>query len=136
MLLKSHYKLLILIFFFTSCSVKKHIQRYTVEGYVVDENSIPIDNVSITFILDKDQRDIMIISAKDSTITNNKGFYKFKEVSTKEIGFMGGEAIKKLPVSYQFKVEKKGFINDTINIYYITPINNILHVDKIKLNPK
>ena len=99
-------KLLFLLLILSSCGITKHVQRYAVEGYIVDANNTPIDQVVIKFLLDENQHDIMLLSDKDSTSTNEEGFYKFKEISATKIGFMGGESIKRLPVSYTFIVLK------------------------------
>ena len=126
-------KLLFLLLILSSCGITKHVQRYAVEGYIVDANNTPIDQVVIKFLLDENQNDIMLLSDKDSTSTNEEGFYKFKEISATKIGFMGGESIKRLPVSYTFIVLKKGFVNDTVNLRSRSPLNNILVIETIEL---
>ena len=126
-------KLLFLLLILSSCGITKHVQRYAVEGYIVDANNTPIDQVVIKFLLDENQHDIMLLSDKDSTSTNEEGFYKFKEISATKIGFMGGESIKRLPVSYTFIVLKKGFVNDTVNLRSRSPLNNILVIETIEL---
>ncbi|WP_282144228.1 hypothetical protein [Cellulophaga baltica] len=126
-------KLLFLLLILSSCGITKHVQRYAVEGYIVDANNTPIDQVVIKFLLDENQHDIMLLSDKDSTITNDEGYYKFREISASEIGFMGGESIKRLPVSYTFIVLKKGFVNDTVNLRSRSPLNNILVIETIEL---
>ena len=128
-------KLLFLLLILSSCGITKHVQRYAVEGYIVDANNTPIDQVVIKFLLDENQHDIMLLSDKDSTSTNEEGFYKFKEISATKIGFMGGESIKRLPVSYTFIVLKKGFVNDTVNLRSRSPLNNILVIETIELEP-
>lgn len=126
-------KLLFLLLILSSCGITKHVQRYAVEGYIVDANNTPIDQVVIKFLLDENQHDIMLLSDKDSTSTNEEGFYKFKEISATKIGFMGGESIKRLPVSYTFIVLKKGFVNDTVTLRSRSPLNNILVIETIEL---
>ncbi|AIZ42777.1 peptidase associated/transthyretin-like domain-containing protein [Cellulophaga baltica] len=126
-------KLLFLLLILSSCGITKHVQRYAVEGYIVDANNTPIDQVVIKFLLDENQNDIMLLSDKDSTITNDEGYYKFREISASDIGFMGGESIKRLPVSYTFIVLKKGFVNDTVNLRSRSPLNNILVIETIEL---
>ena len=128
-------KLLFLLLILSSCGITKHVQRYAVEGYIVDANNTPIDQVVIKFLLDENQHDIMLLSDKDSTITNDEGYYKFREISATKIGFMGGESIKRLPVSYTFIVLKKGFVNDTVTLRSRSPLNNILVIETIELKP-
>ncbi|WP_158978185.1 carboxypeptidase-like regulatory domain-containing protein [Cellulophaga sp. L1A9] len=128
-------KLLFLLLILSSCGVTKHVQRYAVEGYIVDANNTPINNVVVKFLLDENQQGIMLLSDKDSTITNDEGFYKFKEISATKIGFMGGDKTKSLPVSYTFIARKKGFVNDTVNLRSRNPLNNILIIETIHLKP-
>ena len=128
-------KLLFLLLILSSCGITKHVQRYAEEGYIVDANNTPIDQVVIKFLLDENQHDIMLLSDKDSTITNDEGYYKFREISASDIGFMGGESIKRLPVSYTFIVLKKGFVNDTVTLRSRSPLNNILVIETIELKP-
>ncbi|WP_024480838.1 carboxypeptidase-like regulatory domain-containing protein [Cellulophaga baltica] len=128
-------KLLFLLLILSSCGITKHVQRYAVEGYIVDANNTPINNVVVKFLLDENQQGIMLLSDKDSTITNDEGFYKFKEISATKIGFMGGDKTKSLPVSYTFIARKKGFVNDTVNLRSRNPLNNILIIETIELKP-
>ncbi|MBA6316541.1 hypothetical protein [Cellulophaga baltica] len=126
-------KLLFLLLILSSCGITKYVQRYAVEGYIVDANNTPMNNVEIKFLLDENQHDIMLLSDKDSTITNDEGYYKFREISATDIGFMGGESTKRLPVSYTFIVSKKEFVNDTVNLRSRSPLNNILVIETIEL---
>ncbi|AIY14406.1 hypothetical protein [Cellulophaga baltica] len=126
-------KFLFLLLILSSCGITKHVKRYAVEGYIVDANNTPIDQVVIKFLLDENQHDIMLLSDKDSTITNDEGYYKFREISATDIGFMGGESTKRLPVSYTFIVSKKEFVNDTVNLRSRSPLNNILVIETIEL---
>ncbi|SDF00433.1 hypothetical protein [Cellulophaga baltica] len=68
-------KLLFLLLILSSCGITKYVQRYAVEGYIVDANNTPMNNVEIKFLLDENQHDIMLLSDKDSTITNDEGYY-------------------------------------------------------------
>ncbi|WP_165750283.1 hypothetical protein [Cellulophaga sp. Z1A5H] len=128
------YKLLFLLLFVSSCGVAKHVQRYAIEGHIVDIHNTPMNNVVVKFLLDENQPGIMFLSDKDSTSTNDEGFYKFKEISATKIGFMGGESTKSLPVSYTFIARKKGFVNDTVTLRSRSPSNNILVIETIELN--
>jgi hypothetical protein len=128
-------KLLFLLLILSSCGVTKHVKRYAVEGYIVDANNTPINNVVVKFLLDENQQGIMLLSDKDSTITNDEGFYKFKEISATKIGFMGGDKTKSVSVSYTFIARKKGFVNDTVNLRSRSPLNNILIIETIHLKP-
>ncbi|WP_158978257.1 carboxypeptidase-like regulatory domain-containing protein [Cellulophaga sp. L1A9] len=136
MSLKIIYTGLFILCLLSSCGITKHIQRYAIEGYVVDSGSIPINKVLVKFLMDENQKGILLLSEKDSTRTNADGYYRFREISSTEVGFMGGEASKKLPVSYKYIISKKGFINDTVNLRSKKLNRNILKIDTIFLKSK
>ncbi|WP_108867129.1 hypothetical protein [Aquimarina aquimarini] len=128
--MKKYYLILITILIH-SCAYYKYIHRNRIEGYVYDSNGIPVANTTIVFVIEENEKGLVILSKNDSTLTDKQGYYYFDEISTIEKGVIGGERRKPFPLPYTFIAKKNGIIIDTINARLYANQKNEIKIDTL-----
>ncbi len=135
--MKTFIYILISLFTFTSCSHKTYVIRNSIHGALIDNHTKkPINDAEVNFI-NYPKNNLIILSYKDSTLTNTKGIFHFSERTIKIVKRIGTGRTKLLPTAEMICIKKKGYISDTINITNYTRIkNNEISLDTIYLKRK
>lgn len=132
--MKTFIYILISLFIFTSCSSNTYVIRNSIRGVLIDnETKKPINDIEVNFI-NYPKNNLIILSPKDSTLTNTHGTFHFTERTIKIVKRIGQGRRKLLPTAKTIYIKKKGYISDTINITNYTRIGyNEISLDTIYL---